>query len=142
MDEFVEKYVRMCQEAKEIQDTWKPKSGDCVGRKGTFDYDYIPQIGAGDNYAEDIIEFGMWGDGDYFIPRQEDLQETYMKENPCSHLSTVFTCFRYWYKEVYAEREGYGEQHYWNILWLEFVMWKCFEKEWDKTSGTWVKRLD
>lgn len=63
---MTDQYLKMCRQAKEIQEAWKPKEGDL--RSSTGGFSTVPGI-TPRNITSDIKKFYTW------LPRIEDLIE-------------------------------------------------------------------
>lgn len=145
-----ETYVKMCKEAGEIQELWKPKEGDpfeCTIRDKVSlkihdgIYNYTHQI---------------------WLPRQEDLQEIYKSIKDVYIDCEIFEEFMHWMFNFtcrnvdypngelpplfgYSYRPGVGNEaealpksiSTLNELWLEFVMETVFNKAWNCLTESW-----
>jgi hypothetical protein len=127
-------YVKMCQQATEIQEAWAPDEGDfvlmdngvnCIG-------DYILSCGVAVDQGCDCCSmewtFSAW------IPRQDQLQEM-----------IEWTPKRLWVEcqildvpdYVFALPDYAKECKSWEQLWLAFVMNERYGKTWN--GEEWVK---
>lgn len=127
-------YIEMCKSAVEIQEQWEPKEGDCVGNKSNLDYDFTSS-----EDIEDVKNSGMWMYGDYWLPRQEDLQQIYLKPYKGGlHVSTMVNSFYRWFWEEYNNKiKSCLEQYDWNEIWLCFVMGTLYNKRWNSETKKW-----
>lgn len=122
-----ETYIKMCKEAGEIQELWKPKEGDpfecTIGDRVSLKihdgiYDYTHQV---------------------WLPRQEDLQEIFQEAHGNGiHVSTVVNSFYRWFWDEYNNKQkDCCEQYDWNVLWLCFVMDRLYGKIWNSKTESW-----
>lgn len=133
-----EEYIKMCREATEIQEQWKPKSGDMFHFKAVIN-PFKPCMFRSDvnnsivSYSENNQLDKIW------LPRQEDLQEIYMAPYKGGlHVSTMVNSFYRWFWDEYNNKvKSCLEQYDWNEIWLCFVMETCYSKRW--TGETWEK---
>ena len=124
-------YIKMCKEAKEIQDIWLSgmgnpydrvvhiaNCGNIIGNMNWAVINYTPQL-----YKEYELSDFIW------LPRQEDLQRI---ADDILHLGIKDLGWNY-----YWFLEGDGS----NLVdgWLEFVMVKCFNKTWNWEINKWVE---
>ena len=125
-----ETYIKMCREAKEIQELWEPKEGDNV-----LSPVYVGMDKEGvwhDDWLHDILDMEQAQRPNeikktcYFIPRQEDLQEIVKKvENKVSTEEILEDFFLFVDSpDTYFSYTASIAQ-----LWLEHVMETCFGKQ-------------
>ena len=129
-------YIKMCEEAVEIQTVWEPSEGDFVAEIESKHLTHILKESARGGL---IIEVG-W-DGDHYdfmredsvwLPRQDQLQEMVGV-----HLPKLVDNFWQWlydktgYETVLMDTFTSFEQ-----LWLAFVMHEKYGKRWD--GNEWV----
>lgn len=119
-----ETYIKMCKEAKEIQELWKPKKGD----KALLDSGFI-------DYIDELWD----KKGFTWLPRQEDLQEIFQEAHGNGiHVSTVVNLFYMWFWDEYNNKQkDCCEQYDWNVLWLCFVMERLYGKYWNSKTESW-----
>ena len=119
-----EQYIKMCEEAGEIQGLALP----LAVRKS----EYQSTNGA------DMSKRGDWWHLNTWLPRQDQLQEivfTFDRINPI-HFDTLFEFVHY------IETVGYGDLvHIYSMeqLWLAFVMKEKWGKVWDGKNWTLSK---
>ncbi|MCK4446824.1 MAG: hypothetical protein KAW56_07060 [Candidatus Marinimicrobia bacterium] len=157
-------FIKMCEGAKQLQKSWKPKVGDYVWRKYTFFGEQMDEQFWDKDKMEEIIiltyasevdgYFHATKDGEtrifdshneahkktcIYLPTQEQLQEMWQKEyfkNPNRH--GWFGCFINFidgnYKDDLIADEYFKDM---TELWLAFVMKEGYNKSW--TGEKWVK---
>lgn len=127
-------YIQMCNEAKEIQSKWKLDDGD---------YIFSPDLDKIIIY--DFVNTDWQGLGCFvvWLPRQDQLQETYWKERyeyiekatDCEVQDMYFDILKECYdlREWYIQEEGYDYVHFTSMeqLWLAFVMKEKYSKIWN-----------
>jgi len=141
-----ETFIKMCKEAVEIQEEWEPKPADKIvlfklegnpyGIKGNCHCDYL------DMDAKEWEPKQLNEERIYWLPRQEDLQATYkqIKElsfDCCYKQFKKWDAFMYRFVEFEHTFSAFNmfETGSWNVLWLCFVMEKCYNKTWN--GSTW-----
>ncbi len=133
--DFTEKYIKMCKEAKEIQEQAKKfvethsvlYFAKIVDKsfQGIFVYPY--EIYLNDNDTAHYI----------WLPRQDQLQE--MLKSPISQMMCLV-------EEIELETTDPFRKEYFikfetlEQLWLAFVMEKKYYKRWDEEKEKWVLR--
>jgi len=131
MDEL---YIRMCQQAKEIRDTRKPKWVNL--KPGFEDFEVVNDNDGTRWYIETTSMEGYvlytW------LPRQEDLQELIMKNGVMNDGITGFIntgVLIEEFKDFMDHNEGWfrvnGDL---NCLWLMFTMSTVHQKVWTGTA--------
>ena len=137
-----EKYIKMCEMAKEIQSRPRSYPGDVWHHEkwgiGIANYHY-PKLPS-DEGAEKVFWFDGYGSktvlevgrpvivGGTFtwLPRQDQLQEM-VKATPKKDNLVPNTGFWAWNK-----------MKTWEQLWLAFIMFKKFHKTWDDEKQEWI----
>ena len=117
--DFSEKYIRMCQKAKEIQKKWKGSGWDFV---------YVSR----DKFLG--LKQDSWRSSDYciWLPRQDQLQK----------IITNKGYFRFSLIELFYHFANRNVDKYTSMeqLWLAFVMWHKYKKIWDNKKEEWIKK--
>ena len=140
-------YVKMCEEAKEIQSAWKPKEWDytfgdkaCYGEKlWCILPDNIADGGvyglSPENFEEEKDRTLLW------LPRQDQLQKMVGEGYP---LILRFEHFSDWAKTDLTLKESicggtqFAKFNSMEQLWLAFVMKEKFKKQWN--GKDWIKK--
>ena len=145
--DFSEKYIKMCEEAKEIQEGWKIKEGDTIARVWWNRVWYREVIGFasltfGDTWCRVVpstYEFPVnnlqpaEGYKDFiWLPRQDQLQEMIFPGVPAFLIQNTFTK---WCQENYQYAQEFLTMEQ---LWLAFVMWKKYGKVWNEEKEEWM----
>ncbi len=124
-------YIKMCEEAKKIQEEWKPKEGDYLyikpSRDKSLKYRHQEEITIviSDKF---IIQLShIW------LPRQDQLQEMFT-----SCLNILLDDFYVFLSEDYYNKKGV----YWYFdsmeqFWLVFIMKEKYNKTWDNKNEKW-----
>ena len=148
-----ETYIKMCKEAGEIQELWKPSDGDKIyteysekdrkfaqehwksNKKGFSSYvtNFEFLNNPNGTYEPYLKENNIW------ILRQEDLQEIFQEAHGNGiHVSTVVNSFYRWFWDEYNNKQkDCCEQYDWNVLWLCFVMERLYGKYWNSKTESW-----
>lgn len=122
-------YLEMCPAAEEIQEQWKPKKGDNIFYGATKSIEPVTMSNAqlkrisGYHYKQ----MGFW------IPGQEDLQAIVIKK-----MGVTLDLVLYSFMEYYSQEYGFKDDL--TMIWFHFVMWKCYNKEYDVENKKWVKK--
>ena len=149
-------YIKMCEKAKEIQETWKPTGGDFYlhNYRGTTgfspetekviwpDDDKFVKIEILCYQPEDVKDFWVCTNGDLshvisaqdlfkhhcvWLPRQDQLQEMLH----CSigeGMNRLWAYFHEWFCKIGAVEYSKSS---WEQLWLAFVMKEKYGKVWN-----------
>ena len=126
-------YVKMCQEAKEIQALWPLEDGDFYIPKPSSLQGAVLAFCALCNIKDSFgnVFIGEQNKGDYiWLPRQDQLQEL-VKERGLQSLTWNIYQFTESVSGGGFTIEGSMEQ-----LWLAFVMEEKFGKIWDGEAWT------
>jgi len=116
------KYIKMCEEAKEIQKTRNGFSSDYSGEIWAIRKDKVLRL----TYSKYYVG-GAW------LPRQDQLQEMLIFANyPCQSLSFLLQ----WKKENKIMLSSYRSMEQ---LWLCFVMKKLYNKICDDKELRWIQ---
>lgn len=154
-----EQYVKMCKEAKEIQESWKPKPGDYV-------YNPYPSIHA-DSQIDILIKAFKEGgefkfkrillkeDSSYlgvttvetelpikkrfkWLPTQKDLQEIYsIKNGEHDYRGSLEAMLEDFFLFVDSPDTDIPFNGSMDKMWLEFVMDYWYGKEWNQETEKW-----
>ena len=139
---ITENYIKMCEQAEEIQVKWKPQIGDTIKHKLTKSTQLITLYDI-ETYSDDfyIEEKYTW------LPTQEQLQEILLKGSDIfeeyDNVVSMIYCFQLWLNSEfygYYMHKPYPKGNILNELWLTFVMHECYNKVWSK--GRWIKNED
>jgi len=133
--DFSKRYIKMCEEAKEIQNLWKPHIDDYVydenGKSWTGSYVYV----LGNEWAwvegnEDFYNYRerykvIW------LPRQDQLQA----------IITTNKYFRFGLIELFYHFANKNISKFTSMeqLWLAFVMYVKYNKIWNNKEEKWVE---
>ena len=121
---ITDNYIKMCEQADEIQEEWLPIIGDLAIYNNK-----IPMLirfkKTVNNINKDIVKW---------LPTLEQLQE--MNSLLCNFPCQILTFFNDWIKENKIYLSVWGSM---NELWLAFVMHECWNKVW--TGEKWVIRI-
>jgi len=125
MDEL---FIRMCQEARELQEQWEAKPGDRAKYPG-YQVQFLDR-GHMDYYNFESL---IW------LPRQEDLQQIVLNKFKDLHWSTnhLLWHFNSWFKDFLDLTSKYCLNYDLTQLWLCYVMEEFYKKYWSGT--TWEK---
>jgi len=152
--DFSEKYIKMCEEAKEIQEGWKIKEGDTIARVWWNRVWYREVIGFasltfGDTWCRVVpstYEFPVnnlqpaEGYKDFiWLPRQDQLQEMVKDDTKPLRAQYIYLLgdFVAWWKNEISEKYAIKFLTF-EQMWLAFVMWKKYGKIWDEEKEEWV----
>jgi len=137
---ITQSYIKMCEQADEIQKAWKPKLLDKVITKRTLTNNNYSQNAVG--YIEDFEhpydEYYYKNYGYIYLPTQEQLQE--MVVDKSFHIWGTFNNLFMTAASDPHNRDFYqvcSELSSMNELWLAFVMNEKYHKIW--TGEKWVK---
>ena len=149
--DFSERYIKMCEQARELQEGWKPQKGDwyyAEGGEGEFSVDTYTDEPAvwkgriflvGNNYRDgyEHPDEYLSADKRAWLPRQDQLLEMWLKWRTVPfpiilvHLKFFWEEGPYWDKiYTFASMEQFL---------LAFVMWQLYCKVWDEDKEDWVK---
>ena len=158
-------YIRMCREAKEIQEGWKPEFGDFISLGGgtknicvIAHEALVVDVEHKRNYKEFKVDGSFGGHWPCFtcppqskrdeeflrflvwLPRQDQLQEIWRQEY-LSHPTENgwFGEFVNWMGNKYGGRDENPDELFDTMeqLWLAFIMWMLFSKLWDFEEERW-----
>ena len=139
-----ELYIRMCQEAHEIQESWEPKPGDRILREWPAEptilvrdmkYDDHYWVYTNTKYGGSgvITMNDMIKNSTLWLPRQEDLQELFRHKNGNPDEYWILKSFLVWFSHLTPtacpDREVSITQ-----LWLQYVMETVYGKVWNGES--------
>jgi len=151
---ITENYIKMCEQAKDLQKAWKPKLGDtCLNR---FDGKEVIIIEKGVGVVEYKVLFmdvGLKTQRNYWyskvnlkwLPTQKQLQEILFEGRDLNFADwfKIF-CDRYFYVDDYGLvylvelKDETKKFHSFVELWLNLVMEEKYHKTW--TGKNWVKK--
>lgn len=123
-------YIKMCEEAKEIQKLWGELTGDFCYCKDTK-YRIVNIVNNPPPRIE--ITSHLW------LPRQDQLQEMVGATYPASNVLAEFLELGFVYSGVFVAKDPISSCDSLEKAWLVFVMQKKYNKEWDYDSEEWVK---
>jgi hypothetical protein len=131
------RYRMMCEQARDIQASWRPAYGDFfVHRDGRIDC-WIPATCSGRNLRRG---FEIQTEGSLirlikhvWLPRQDQLIE--MAQTPGQRFDSTTQAFYRWTKTPYQRLPGYPNQIFTSMeqIWLAFVMEVKFHCKWTGT---------
>ena len=119
---FSETYIKMCEKAEEIQRLWEPKFGDYIyskAHKSVTIYPILPETEK------------LYRKTDFiWLPTQKQLQDILHSGKtiipiPCLEWQYIAT-------EIWVIKNSFEE------LWLAFVMYKLYNKQWNADKQEWV----
>ena len=132
-------YIKMCEKAKEIQNLWKPRTGDVFAhihpeKLRIVERNPIYEAGVGHTLAEkgDIIplaiNFTNRQSNYIWLPRQDQLQEIVS-----SNVDKLLDAFSIWEEGTgfIRERDNFTSMEQ---LWLAFIMEEKYKKIWNGKS--------
>jgi len=137
--DFSEKYIKMCEKAKEIQAEWKLQVGDyyfankkihvlgteIYKNRRIYPFESSPYI------KTDFFRDRVW------LPRQDQLQEMLnLKVIKYGLLNEIDNILYKVYKDKYIS--GFAFDSF-EQLFLALVMYKKYEKIWDNKKEEWIK---
>lgn len=152
------KYIKMCQEAKEIQKLWRPELGDFVwgipDSEGeltvsiclSVDYYHsayeqfeLVDVAIADLWDEHKeIDFEWWDKEKLvWLPRQDQLQKIFYK-----HLQLDYPVIVDMYDFIKENLEYVKQFTSLEQLWLAYVMHEEYGKVWDEDKEEWVEYKD
>ena len=146
-------YVKMCEEAEEIQKLWAPKLGDFIWGIPDSDGEPVVSVCVDVDYSG-YEEFGviniavidLWGENEEidfewwdkekltWLPRQDQLQEILKNWDASQKKLNYFYDFCKWFMH---NQDTFNDNVSFEQLWLAFVMLKKYNKVWSKRK--WVK---
>jgi len=129
-------YSLMCKEATEIQELWKPRTGDMYQFKMFPESVHLMILGPDleDHFMSYVFDHKL--EGCFWLPRQEDIQQIFKEEKQVSEDITLLLFKRYIADlgSVCTQCEGMSITK----AWLCCIMEKLYAKDWDSESKTWV----
>jgi len=131
-----ELYVKMCKQAVEIQQNWKPQFGDYCMVYGKGTPSILAIVTDGENF---IKEWGVW------LPRQDQLQEMEQGETGDDQVENLAACISVlegfnWYLEENWDNFGYWQPYRsMEQLWLVYLYAEKYSKVWDSEKQEWRK---
>ena len=158
---ITDNYIKMCEQAEEIQKLWKPEEGDnfayikvvpfrrekdklIIEKIGNFGNSrYFSQWGFKNRKLYKEVYFSEnWQSNEEYIgviwlPTQEQLQGMYKQK--WANGQTYLDYFYQWAKKQYNPFVLNREDISWNELWLAFVMHEKYHKIW--TGEKWIKEV-
>lgn len=123
-------YIKMCKEARGIQETWKITRGDSyyISHQDVvilFDDDIENICG----WADDLLIEVTW------LPRQDQLQNMvewdWLYKTPQNQINSIYNTF----SSAFGTKKQWGQFTSHEQLWLAFVMYTKFKKQWN--GKTW-----
>lgn len=138
---FTEKYIKMCEQATEIQEGWRLERGD-------YYIDILAQGITGKNEAgirTNTFDGGIDSDlrkdvlkSYIFLPRQDQLQEmVFSNEKYIKYVQTHDTSLAFAYANRIANFCWVFEIEDVNELTLLFTMQELYQKKWNNTKEVW-----
>lgn len=122
-------YVKMCEEAEEIQELRPDEWGDFLYFKDDEEYRTVCCI------RHCSMNIGYYDiDNSIWLPRQDQLQGMVKIKNVDSQIKLIIY-FYVWLKhfsKINPEKEKYSMEQ----LWLAFVMYEKYQKHWNGTTWT------
>ena len=126
---ITDNYIKMCEQAEEIQKVWKPKIGDIFFTTLVKSINiYVDGFAFLPNHNVSLSVLYIW------LPIQEQLQDMYGYKMPI-HKIAFITRARYLIDKLY-NFEYNNEYTDMNELWLAFVMHEKYNKIW--TGEKWI----
>ncbi len=132
-------FIKMCEQAEEIQKAWKPQIGDKVKHRLTavqFISPYDKNTYDDDFYREE---------GYTYLPIQEQLQNMLLKRSNIfdgyDNVVSIMYYFQLWLNREfygYYMHKSYPKGNILNELWFAFVMYELYHKIW--TGEKWIKK--
>lgn len=130
-----EKYVKMCREAKEIQEMWEPQVGDWI--KFYDEIMFLIRKSEIDGYRQ----VSIW------LPRQDQLLEIWRKHDEILKQMKELTPIDMHY--TFSSIVDFLEKHFWSQRYvsfeqtiLAFVMYDLYGKIWDEQKEEWIKEKE
>ncbi len=124
-------YIKMCEEAEEIQERWTWIKGDVFA-------DEINQIHILESGGHIMLMGTHFPEGYIWLPRQDQLQEIVDYDNNPYVLNSEFMDFINVENEIMcAPREPIMNSM--EQLWLAFVMKEKYNKKWNNKELKWQK---
>lgn len=133
---FTDKYIKMCEQATEIQQGWKPKVGDWY-KMGNASV----EIALPEDFRDSFFDSPspLYKAVFTFFPLQHQLQEMVKEKykNLAGDIKTVTLVLfpRFWEQEVECEYRNIFESV--EELWLAFAMDELYQKKWNNSKGVW-----
>ena len=120
-------YIKMCEEAKEIQKAWKPVDWD----RFIYKDDRESGIACVDERHETAKSISYRLEHYIWLPTQEQLQEM-MITKKIKWYKVFSEFFRYINEECYPSVKDFGNEDYSiTYLWLCYIMKEKYNKKWD-----------
>lgn len=132
-------YIKMCEEADGIQESWNPETGDYFG----FAYPKNIAIEMCCGYSEedkdseyDYNKLMVWDfdrikhrkkEGCFWLPRQDQLQDMIVMEEPIDPTLWKLEDFYNWCRQKSQQAVSSSLEK----LWFAFVMGKKYNKMWN-----------
>lgn len=144
-----EEYIEMCSKATEVQDLWEPKIGDCVGLLNNLpkvsilthldSKKYYYHFNGIDNWPWSAATKNFKNDTDIiWLSRQDQLQDIIQQIAIAD--TNIKVGVTYWANQFveldeFLKIPAEGEPpDTWEQVWLQFLMFKKFNKTWDGTD--------
>ena len=115
----MDRYIKMCREATDIQDAWEPKEGDAMGRGENTTI--VPRT-----VATDLKDYFTW------LPRIEDLIEIYRRQDGGKDY-TILCDLTIFIKTTAKLKDIYAPTNEWM---LRLIMYSLYNKLW--REGAWI----
>jgi len=127
------KYTLMCEKAPEIQKIWKPKDGDLFYHKARNAY-YLSGIFHKSSILQTYANTGnlIW------LPRQYQLQKMIIPNHAIAAKNLFDYGCKSQRKDMCATKDYFLQFTSMPQLWLAFVMFELYQKQWDEES--WIKK--
>lgn len=134
-----EQYVKMCREAKIIQQEIDTLNKDELNFLWSDGYHVYIKHDDTDCCLERLKTPISENLSEFKIARQEDLQEIFQKAHGNGiHVSTIINSFYRWFWDEYNNKQkDCCEQYDWNVIWLCFVMDRLYGKRWNSKTESW-----
>jgi hypothetical protein len=125
-----ETYIKMCREAKEIQELWKPKIGNMYLDNMDNHLDCVCS-----DIADYLKDHPSFLDTDVWLPRQEDLQgimidKSIIPDRIIQHILTELLTISFFAPNI-------PEKNKISIATLISTMYTLFRKEWNPETEKW-----
>lgn len=140
-----EQYIKMCENASNIQLEWEIQNGDFVYTRGDKSEGglYLEGVYVVWNERLPLSGYHNWDDNWYlpschWLPRQDQLQEILDRssEKQCYCNVCLLEAFTKFSAGEEAEKQYLSMEH----LWIRFIMWNNYKKKWN--GLTWINNQD
>lgn len=139
--DFSEQYIKMCQQAINIQEQWDPKDGDFylvpsidIWNSEFKKWEISQEIYLYDIDHSNVFDInGVVKEGIVYLLRQDQLQEMIINNYRCPK-----DCMVDFYTWLYERPSENKSKMSFEQLWLAFVMNENFNKIWDCEKEDWI----